>query len=63
MGFVDRNGVNPFLLAISETPDVVDIETQSNVGMTGRYMFRTDLRVIVASTVAQSVAGNGLYTF
>ena len=59
MAFAASDRSNPFTLAISGTPDVVNIETQSNVGRAGRYMFRTDLPVIVATTVAQSVDGTG----
>ena len=63
MGFDAGDQTNFFNLASSNTPDVVEIETQSNVGVAGRYMFRTDLPVIVATTVAQSVAGTGLLYF
>ena len=61
MGLLSGTGVNNFVLESSRTPGVIDIETESNSGRAGRYMFRTDLRRIVALTVAQSVQGSGLY--
>ena len=59
MGFDAGDVVNSFPVANFRENDALDIQTQSNVGMTGRYMFRTDLRVIVATTAAQSVDGTG----
>ena len=63
MEFLNTNLVVTYSVGSSTTADVINIDTESNVGRIGRYMFRTDLSEIVASTVAQSMAGTGLYNF
>ncbi|XP_078604865.1 sushi domain-containing protein 2-like [Branchiostoma floridae x Branchiostoma japonicum] len=46
VGFNAGNGVQYFSVPASRTDDIVDIETTSNVGIPGRWVFRIDSAVI-----------------
>ena len=54
VGFDAGDGTNAFNHRLSRTPNVVTIERSSNAGMNGRYIFRTDLHMIVAAQVGRT---------
>ena len=39
-GFSDGYGINHFLLPGSNTPDIINISSTSNVGIRGKWIFR-----------------------
>ena len=51
--------MNFFALKNSRQSEIVSVDTESNSGVIGRYIFRTDLDVIVASTELQSCTNTG----
>ena len=42
VGFIGDNGSNPFFLPASNTSDLVDLDTTSNVGIPGQWVFQVD---------------------
>ena len=54
VGLDSGDGINSFVIARSRTPGIVDVHTESNSGVVGRYMFKTDMSDVIATTVEQS---------
>ena len=48
-GFNAGDGVRHLTIGGSQTPAIVDIETTSNIGVPGKYLFRVDDTTIVAT--------------
>ena len=62
VGLDSGDGLNSFVIARSRSPGIVDVELESNSGVVGRYMFRTDSSDVIATTVEQSCVNSGMYT-
>ena len=45
--FFDPTGSTPFMIPTALTPDTINIENTSNVGITGVYAFRVDQLLIL----------------
>ena len=45
-GFNAGDGTRHFTIEGSQTPAIVDIETTSNIGVAGKYLFRVDDAII-----------------
>ena len=59
VGLDSGDGVNSFVIARSRTAGIVDIDMESNSGVVGRYMFRTDMSDVIATTVEENCQDNG----
>ena len=46
-GFNAGDGIRHFTINGSQTPAIVDIETTSNIGIPGKYLFRVDDATII----------------
>ena len=62
VGLDSGDGIKSFAIVRSRTPGIVDVDTESNSGVVGRYMFRTDMNDVIATTVAQSCQNSGMYS-
>ena len=61
VGFDAGDGVKSFVLANSQTPAIQQIYMETNVNVTGRWMFRVDLEEILSDTPTSST-GKGSVT-
>ena len=61
VGFNAGDGINYFSVPDSRTPEIGNIEFTSNVGTTGRWIFRIDQATIVDSS-CQAV-NKGIYNY
>ena len=57
MGFNAGDGVNYFAVPDSRTPEIGNIQNTSNVGTTGRWIFRIDQSSIVDNSCLASNIG------
>ena len=63
VGFNAGDGVNYFSVPDSRTPEIGNIKFTSNVGTTGRWIFRIDQATIVDNSCLAANTGIYIYQF